>query len=294
MKIARYRILVALLFCLLISIPISAKEIPKKSLTVFVGIPPLAYFVKQIGGPLVTVETLLEPGHSPATYDPTPQQMVRLAEADVLFTVGVPFEERLLKKISSGLTHVRVVDTRQGIQLQPISSNDKHSSHGRMDPHIWLDPKLAAVQAATICKTLTDVAPSYTITFQRGLLKLRQQLDSIDTEIQMLLAPVQGKRIYVFHPSFGYFCRAYGLQQVAIEVNGKEPSARELTRIMESTRNHDVKTLFVQPQFAKKTARAIAENIGAKIEVLDPLSPDYIRNLGDIAKKIAKSFDNAR
>jgi len=240
---------------------------------------------------LVDVEVFIGPGQSPATYNPTPQQIVRLVDADMLFTVGVPFEERLLEKIRSGMTDLEIIDTRKGIKLQPISSENNKANHGRLDPHIWLDPQLAAIQASTICKALTDFAPAYTVQLQRSLLRLREQLDSVDQEIRTLLTPFKGKSIYVFHPSFGYFCRAYGLKQVAIEVEGKEPTAKQLTKVMELTRNRDVSTLFVQPQFSQKTALAVAENIGAKVEALDPLSKDYINNLEDIANKIARSFE---
>jgi zinc transport system substrate-binding protein len=255
-------------------------------LNVFVSIPPLAYLVEEVGGEDVEVNILLEPGQSPETYDPSPRLLVQLDEARILFTVGVPFEDRLLAKIKNGFDNLRIINTGEGIELKPMihhHDNDQHT--GRPDPHIWLDPTLAKLQAATICKAFTDIVPERTIVFQRNLLALRNKLDSLDASIREMLNPYAGQKICVFHPSFGYFCDAYGLEQMAVEVEGKEPSAKQLVELIEAMKNNHITTLFVQPQFSRKSAETITKAIEGQVVVIDPLAENYADNLLDIAAK---------
>ncbi len=257
-----------------------------------VSIPPLAYLVEQVGGQYVNVEILLEPGQSPVTFDPYPREMISLGNADLLFTVGVPFEERLLERIESAFRDLRVVATQEGIQLRPISHShgEGDEKHGTLDPHIWLDPELAKLQAAAICRGLSDVLPAYTVQFQRNLLQLRSKLDSVDQVITNMLSPYAGSAIGVFHPSFGYFGDAYGLEQIAIETDGKEPGARQMVAVMERLQENNIATIYVMPQFARKSAEVIAEQIGGRVETLDPLAVDYTDNLVRMASRIQQDL----
>jgi len=268
---------------------VRAADSPVKT---FVSIAPHAYFVEAIGGDAVEVEILVPSGQSPATYEPVPGQLARLAVADVLFMTGVPFEKRLLTKIAEGFDKLRVVKLHDGIRLRPIDREREHEhDHGGAgDPHVWLDPDLAARQAETIAATLAQIRPADSAFFYRNLDTLRQDIDSTFAAIKVLLTPVEGRAIYVFHPSFGYFVDAFGLRQVAIEHDGKEPSARQLAELIEEAGADRVKVLFVQPQFSRKQAEAVGEAVGARIVMLDPLSQDYMNNLMDMASKIRKAL----
>lgn len=258
----------------------------------FVSIAPQAYLVRQVGGPLVEVEILVPPGGSPTTYEPTSQQLTRLAEAEVLFTTGVAFEKRLLNKIAGEFQNLRIVPAHESIELRTIERHDQtdHKHEGALDPHVWLDPTLAAIQAAKIASVLSEVQPSAADTFQRNLENLRLRLDSADTAIKNILAPVKGRTIFVFHPAYGYFADAYGLKQVAIETHGKEPSARQLASLVEQATRDSVGVVFVQPQFSRRQAESVGKSIGARVETLDPLAEDYINNLLDMAAKIAEAL----
>lgn len=262
---------------------------------VFVSIAPHSYFVKAIGGDLVEVEVLVPSGQSPATYEPTPGQLARLAEADVLFTTGVPFEKRLLKKISEGFDNLRIVAMHADIKLRAIERHDggDHDHEGVGDPHVWLDPTLAARQADVIAGTLSEFNPSHGTFFAANLGELHRQIDSIHAVISTMLTPLHGKTMYVFHPAFGYFADAYGLKQEAIEKHGKEPSARQLAALIDEADHEGARVLFVQPQFSKRQAEAVGESIGAKIVTLDPLSEDYINNLYDMASAVAHAFEGS-
>lgn len=267
-------------------------EVQRSKLRVFVSIPPQAFFVERIGGERVEVEVLLAPGQSPATYEVTPQQMARLSKADLFFSIGVPFEKQLLKQIARSLGELDIVYTGEGIELRPISGH-RHEGEvhtGALDPHIWLDPKLVKVQADHIASALSALDPTNEESYRRNISGFLAELDSVDLAIRELLTPLRNRTIHVFHPAYGYFTDAYGLRQEAIEIEGREPSARELARIIEEAKGNGVKTLFVQPQFSRKQAQVIATEIGGEVVVLDPLAGDYMNNLWDIATKIATAL----
>ena len=260
--------------------------------SVFVSIPPQAYFVEMIAGPTVDVEVLLPPGQSPTTYEPTPLQMIRLAESDLLIGIGVPFEQRLLRKLKASLTHLDYVDTKEGIELR-MMSHHQHAGEtitGIPDPHIWLDPVLVKIQSEHICKALSHLDSSRARYFEQNLKRLHNQLDSLDAAIRVMLTPVRGRRMVVFHPSYGYFADAYGLQQVALETEGKEPSIKQLAEAVADAKKVGAKALFVQPQFSAKEVQTMAHELGGSVVLLDPLARDYVNNLLEIAEKIATAL----
>lgn len=258
-----------------------------KKIKTFVSILPQAYFVERVGGPYVDVEVFVGPGQSPATFEPTGKQMSRLGRAMIYFQIGVPFEKSLLRKISGTFKNLCIVDTRYGIEPRFF----RESGEAQVpDPHIWLDPKLVKIQASTICDTLCGIDPEHIAEFKKNLFSFQGDLDSIDARLRSTLAPLKGQRIYVFHPAFGYFADSYGLDQVAIEVEGKTPSAKQLTGLINKAKKEGVRVIFVQPQYSKIDAETIASAIGGIVVPVDPLAREYIRNLEDMAASIKKAL----
>ncbi len=267
----------------------------KSKLSVTVTILPLEWFVERIGGDAVDVQVLVGPGKSPAVYEPTPKQMTELSQADILFAIGVPFERAFLGdvgKLNPGLRVIRLnelVYDKSGKENTESETRDDHPD-SRIDPHIWLDPIVAKSLAGIIADELSKSKPELAERFQSSLKSLEDDLDSLNTELSGLLKPLRGRRFYVFHPAFGHFGNRYGLKQIAIEHEGKEPAARELAKLIDQAKKDKVKSVFVQEQFADNSAKTIASAIGAKIVRLDPLSSDYINNLIYIAKAIHESL----
>jgi len=257
----------------------------------FVSLPPQAYLVARVGGPLVEVEALVGPGQNPHTFEPTPKQMARLAEAEVYFRIGLPFEERLVERIAATFKNLRIVDTRKGIELRAMTEHDEDEPHhgaGEPDPHIWLDPIRLKTQARTICGALSQMDPPDARTFERNLSSLESDLDRVHEKIAAALAPLRGRSFFVFHPAFGYFADRYGLKQVPVEVAGKEPSGRNLARLIAEAKRQDVKVVFVQPQFSAKSAEAVAAGIGGAVVPLNDLAYDCVGNLEAIATALEK------
>jgi len=268
-------------------------------LTVATSIPPHAWLIERIGGGQVVVHTVLRPGESPTTHQPSDLQVSRVLSGRVFFRSGVPFESGAWFRALEG--QLEIVDLRNGVATRNMETHahdgraaqeNSHHLQGATDPHIWLSPERLAVQARLITETLQQIDPNHTADYATSLTELISELDELDAFIETTLAPYRGRTFVVFHPSWGYFADDYGLRQIAIEAEGNEPSDAELTRIQEQTRLLDLSVIFVQPQIAGKSARAIADVLGARLETIDPLAPDVIANLRQVTDSIVDGFDD--
>lgn len=266
-------------------------------LKVAVSIPPQAHFVEAVGGDRVEVGVLLPPGASPATYDPGPAEMRSVAEADLYMTMGVPFEEAWLPRLESAAPGITVVQTHGGIHRLPIdghgtgsaSSHDHGHAHeaNAPDPHIWLSPELVRKQAETVAEALMEADPDGREAYSRNLEELQRELTDLQEELSGILADARGSAFVVFHPSWGYFADEFGLVQLPIEVEGQEPSPSELADLVDEARSLEVPVVLVAPQFSRRTAEAVADEIGARVEVADPLARNWSENLVSVASSIA-------
>lgn len=271
-----------------------AEKTADTGLKVFVAIPPQKYFVDRIGGSYVEAGVLIPAGQNAHTYEPTPQQMTEMGNARVYFQAGLLLEDRVLAKAREVFPNLEIVDCRKGITLMPMTEVDTDQPQGAakegLDPHFWLDPKLAKIMAHTMADTLKGLDTAHAGEFAKRLAALDADLDAVDARIRAALAPLATREFLVYHPAFGYFAKAYDLKQVPVETLGKEPSARELTGIIDRAKRENIKVIFVQPQFSKRGAEAIAEAIGGAVVPLDDLAYDYVRNLEDIAQRIEKAL----
>ena len=282
---------------------------------VFTSILPQEYFVERIGGKRVEVQALVRPGSSPATYEPTPRQMAALSQAKLFFRIGVPFENAFLPTLEETAEELRIVDTRKGIALRRMKThnhhdkefekaeyageaghnlhtaeNEQHHNGGGTDPHIWLSPRLVKVQARTIAGALIETDPAGRAIYEKNLAAFLKDLDALDARLLEALAPVRGKTFLVFHPAWGYFADAYGLEQEPIEVEGKDPGGRQIARMIEMAKDQSVRIIFVQPQFDMGAAGRIAEAIGGAVVPIDPLAGDYIDNLKQVAVTVLEAL----
>jgi zinc transport system substrate-binding protein len=277
------------------------EEAPGAALEAFVTIPPQAYFVERVGGEHVEVGVLVGAGQNPHMYEPTPKQMAALAEADVYFLIGVPFEDVLRDRIRAVNPDMRMVETGRGIDLRSMETGhaheheEEHGHHfeaadpGAKDPHVWLDPNNAKTMARNIGQALIDLDPAHETDYRARLQALVEDLDELDAEIRAIRQGMERDEFMVFHPAFGYFADAYGLEQVPVEIEGKQPSARELAGLIERARQQDIRVIFVQEQFSREYAEVVAREIGGSVVALDPLARDYMQNMKRIARALAEA-----
>lgn len=273
-------------------------------LSVFVSILPQQYFVQRIGGDTVEVSVLVPPGRGPATYEPTPQQVAALGNADVYLRIGVPFEGAFVPRVRSNVPGLRMVDTSRTIDKRSLEghSHDEGEHHdeddhaeaddhdhegGRPDPHVWLGPDEVKKQIAIIRDTLIDLAPEHETLYRANYDAFVRDIEELKEELTGDLAPVRGGTFYVFHPAFGYFGDAFGLRQVAIETGGDEPTPAQLQRIIEQAKEDGVRVIFVQPQFAQTAAERVAEAIGGAVVKVNPLDPNWLENMRNIARALS-------
>jgi zinc transport system substrate-binding protein len=265
-------------------------------LRVFVSIPPQRFFVKQIGSQWVDVEVMVPPGANPATYEPKPAQMVALTKAKIYFSIGVPFERVWLKKIAAASPAMRMVPTDEGIKKRLMKSHPHHEEgksnrherhHGIPDPHIWLSPPLVMVQARNILTAMVKTDPAHRSIYESNFKNLMKKLAGLHAELSRLLdETVKGKEFMVFHPSWGYFADAYGLVQVPLEIEGKEPKPAQLKAIIQHAKERGIRAIFVQPQFSTKSAAVMAKAMGGEVVFADPLAENWMENLRQQARKV--------
>ena len=257
---------------------------------VYSSVPPLAYFVERVGGKHVRAEHLVGPGQSPHNFEPSARQVSDLAQARVVVLVGLPFEERVRDMLAKATPAPLLVDVRAGVNLLEATCDHEHGEHAHehaADPHIWLDPKRVRIQARTIAASLSQALPDRAADFATNLAAFDADLQQLDARIAATLEEKRGQEFFVFHPAYGYFADSYGLRQVAIETDGKEPSPRQLAELTERARAAGANVLFYPPQFPRTAVDVIAREIGATAAPLDDLSRDYLRNLEDLAQKLS-------
>lgn len=252
-------------------------------LEVTVSILPQQYFLERIGGEYVGVRVMVLPGESPATYEPRPEQLKALSEADAYVSIGVPFERAWLQRIASANPEMLVVDTTKGVERMGGPDNP--------DPHIWLSPRLVEIQANTVYDALVALDPAHQEAYRANLDAFVADIDQLDADIRGTLEGVDDRKLMVFHPSWGYFARDYGLEMIPVEVGGQEPSAAELAQLITRAEEEDIRVIFAQPQFSTRTAKTIASEIDGEVLLIDPLAPDWLDNLRRVAETLAEVLE---
>jgi zinc transport system substrate-binding protein len=260
---------------------------------VAVSIAPQKYFLEQIMGEDAEITVLVPNGSSPATYAPKPSQLKALSEVSLYFTIGVAFERQWLARFMSVNHKMKIVDTTKGIQKIAMQhhAGEAHHHHNErgLDPHVWLSPLLVIQQAQNIKEALIVLDQPNREIYEKNFLAFQERLKALHKEIYKELKPLKKRDFIVFHPSFGYFAKAYDLKQIAIEREGKEPSLKYLKRVIDYAKSHHIKAIFIAPQFSQKAAKQIAKQVDAKLITIDPLSSNWEENM----RHIAKSFYDA-
>lgn len=158
------------------------------------------------------------------------------------------------------------------------------------DLHIWLSLKLAHIEATTIAQALIEQYPTYRSLYEANLKKFLAELREKDREFTTLLTPVKGKTVMASHPAYAYFCRDYGLYQISLEIEGREPTPKTMTDLIEKARALKIRTIFTQAQYGVKGAELVANLLGAKIVSLDPYAEDYLKSMTTIAEAFQKGL----
>ena len=307
-KILGLTIIIELAICVLIVTGCKSNNdqaVVDDKINVLVSILPLTEFVSEIGGDRVEVEAIIPPGYEPHSYELTPAQLVGITKADLYVKAGhIEFEKSSMAKIVAQNKDMQVIDGSAGVALRNLEShghenrpesiheleNKTHSDELiQPDPHTWLSITNAKIYGQNITQALSELDPANQEYYQQNLNDYLNKLDSTDSYLQNKLGELENKKIIVYHPAFGYLLDDYGLTQVPVEIDGKEPTAAQLADLITKAKKENIKTIFIQKQFSPKNAETIAVEIGGSVVQIDPLAADFVDNLQNIGNNISEN-----
>lgn len=249
-------------------------------LQVSVTIEPLRWMTEQIGDTLVDVHTMVPAGSSPETYEPTPRQMVELSHSDIYIKVGcIGFETTWMERLMANAPQMKVVDASQGIAYV-------ESSDGVKDPHTWTSCANARTMAANVCRALSEADAPHRTLYERNLHRLQQRIDSVDGAVGRALGGSPQRAFVIYHPALTYFARDYGLRQLPMEEEGREPGAAQMRQLVDEARRQRVKTIFVQREFSPRSTVAVRNATGAVPVEINPLAYDWPAQMLFIARAL--------
>ncbi len=263
-----------------------AKKIP-----VTVSVPPQAYFVEKIGGDQVVIQTMVPRFSSPATYEPTPRQMIGLEQSALYVKVGVPsfiFEKKYVDPLLKRNGAIRVISLSDGISFRQGTSHG--NGDGEPDPHVWLSPAAVRAAAGRISEALSEIDPAGEGFYRANRDRFQAEIDSLDKEIRDTLRGKEGLSFMVYHPAWGYFADSYGLVQIALEEEGKTPPISRIRAMIDLAREKGISVIFVQKGFDTKSARLIARETGGEVVEMDPLEKNWLGNLKRFSEALKRTL----
>lgn len=277
-------------------------------INVVVSILPQQTFVEKIGGDKVNVNTMVRPGSEPHSYEPKPSQMKNISKADIYFPIGLEFEHTWLEKFAAQNDKMKFIKMAKNVKLIEMAKhNHEHSEHEEeehedhekhddhdekdgLDPHTWTSPSNVKIMAKNIFTALSKMDSSNQKYYEKNYLNFIEEINETDKKIKKILSSLEkGSKFMVFHPSWGYFAKEYNLEQLVIEVEGKEVKPKMLQKIIEEAREEKVKAIFTQSEFSDKSARVIASELKIKVLKETPLAKNWSQNLIKMANSIASN-----
>jgi zinc transport system substrate-binding protein len=283
------KILFFLVTVLIISCGRNSGDQGNKIITV--SIAPFKYFVEEIAGNDFTVNIMVPAGADPHTYEPFPEQINKLRKSAGYISNGyLGFEMNWLDRFYETNRTMKKLSLGDGIY--PLAS-DHHREGGHSegaDPHYWVSPKCAMVMAASVNKFLIELNPLQKQKYESNYQLLISKIQEVDTKAKELFSNLSSKGFMIYHPNLAYIAKDYGLEEIPVEFEGKEPTPYRMKELIDRARKDNLKTIFVQVEYDTKNAKAIAGEIGAKIILIDPLSENWQKSTMDIINALHTSL----
>lgn len=249
----------------------SGTEKPAVTVTVTVTISPYKYFVDQIAKGKVDVNVMVSNGNNPETYEPYAQQMMELSKSALYLKVGsIGFEQTWMKKLQDNAPDMKVIDTSVGIKPAKTPG-------GNIDPHVWMSCSNARIIASNILKALCELEPKNKAFFEKNYQSLLSIIDKRDSTIKENFKkdPDLVRKFVIYHPILTYFARDYQLEQLAIEEEGREPSAAQLKSLIERARKEKIKYCLIQAEFANRNTNTFIKESQTKAMNINPLQGEW-------------------
>jgi zinc transport system substrate-binding protein len=256
-----------------------------------VSIAPFKYFIEEIAGNDFKVNIMVPAGADPHTYEPFPEQINRLRKSVAYISNGyLGFEMNWLERFYESNNTMKRLSLDDNIE--PLNSVHHHegSRTESADPHYWVSPRCALIMAASMKGFLCELNPAQKVKYEKGYQVLLLKIQEVDNKARELFSGVKNKPFMIYHPNLAYMARDYGLEEIPVEYEGKEPPPSRLRDLIDRARKDHLETIFVQREYDTKNAKAIASEIGAQIVLIDPLSENWQRSTLDIIEALHKSF----
>jgi zinc transport system substrate-binding protein len=246
---------------------------------VTVSIPPQKYVVDRISGGTVKVNVLVPAGADPHTFSPKAQDALMLAKSSLYLGVGFVFEKSTLPRIASSYKRLQIIDTSRGLQTIAEHGHEheeegEHNEAQLMDPHVWVSPANMREIAKNTADALIAANPAEKSRYEAGLADFLKDIDRIDARFKALFAEKGRVSFIVYHPTFGYFAKDYGLTQLALEIDGKSPKAADLAALLDRVEDENIRIFIVQP--VDTTGRKVAADLGISPQEADMLAADWM------------------
>lgn len=273
------------IICALLIIGCTTKSDSDKK-TIFVTITPMQSIIEEITAGDFDIEVIVPKGASPETFEPTPKQVTSFSDAELIFSTGlIDFEQSLVERIDGD---AEVVNLSNGIEL--IAGSCSHGNHQHkhgVDPHIWTSPRALRTMVTNAHKAIMAHYPD-SVKYTEATGRLLERIDALDTYCATRIKAEGVEAMMIYHPAYTYYARDYGIEQIAIEHDGKEPSLRQTTALIEKAKEHGVKAILRQPQYSEDKVRAIANDAGAEIITTDPLAEDILGEIERVTEIICR------
>lgn len=283
-----------LLFTVVLLTSCAGQESDRNANIITVSIAPYKYFVEAIAGDDFRINVMVPAGSNPHSYEPFPDQISKLRKSVAYISNGyLGFEVTWLDRFYETNRAMKKLSLAEGIE--PLESEHHHDGDHveGADPHYWVSPKCAMIMAETVRDFLCAMKPEHKEKYDINYQKLAVKISDLDRKTQDFFRDFKGKQFMIYHPNLGYLARDYGLEEVPVEFEGKEPPPSRMRMLIDLSREKTMKTIFVQKEYDTKNARAIADETGAKIVIIDPLSEDWLKATSDIIDAVYLSFNES-
>ena len=255
-----------------------------------VSIPPLKWITEKIAGSDFIVTSVVSSNISPELFDPSVKTIEELEESDLYFSFDLfAFEHKLEDAVSNPEKIYNVLENNTYlIEEDQEAHADEGHSHGDYDPHVWFSVDIDSSIAENIKNVLSEKYPEKKDIFEKNYSDFISEVNSFKTELKNTLNSKKSKIFVIYHPALTYFAKEYGLTQISIEQEGKEPTAQYLKNVINEIKKNNVKLLLVQPQFPKSSVDLISKEVpDIKIIEFNPLEENIFDNL----KKFTDSLE---
>ncbi len=268
----------------------------EKGINIIVSIEPQKTFVEKVTGDLADINVVIPQGYSPANYQPSPIEIQDISNGDVYFSIGVESEKAfIIPKLKDLNEDIELINLQEKVKekyellyIEEEHNDDHEHDEGDVDPHIWLSPKRVITIVETIRDYMVEIDSDNKSQYINNAEEYIAELEKLDQDLKRTFEELDTKTFIIYHPSFSYFAKDYGLEMITIEEAGKEATAAKIQNVVDFARSNDIRVVFYQDEFDSSQAIVIANEIDGEVVEVTPLSGNYIDNMYEIRDKFEK------